>query len=83
MKSKNNGFRAAETLTELLQAPWVIIYDELNPQKIRKEGIGKELKQAAVQQLLKKHSYQQAERRVEQRLIYLIRNQLIWIKSQA
>lgn len=82
--SNTKEYRIAETLTEFLQANSVIIYDENNPQKIRQQGKGKELKKAAIKQLLEtKHTYQQAEQRVEQRLIHLIRKQLILINIQA
>lgn len=79
-------YRVAETLTEFLQSESAIIFDESNPKKVRQKGRGKELKHDAIQHLSGKkgkQSPQQAERRVEQRLIHLIRKQLIWIKSQA
>ena len=77
-------YRIAETLTEFLQSNDVIIYDENNPQKVKQQGNGKELKQTGIQYLpKKKYTYQQAEHRVERRLIHLIRKELIWIKSQV
>ena len=61
MRNKQD-YRIAETLTEFLQSNNVIIYDENNPQKIRQQGKGKEIKKAAIQHLSKKKVFLSAGR---------------------
>ncbi|MEM6844235.1 MAG: hypothetical protein AAF632_18605 [Bacteroidota bacterium] len=81
---KFHTFRAAKSLTEFLQAPWVIIYDEVDPKTIRKQGSGKEIKENAIQSVLEKSkTYQKAEQRIEQRLVHLMKKQLVFIAIAA
>ena len=67
--------RLAATLTDILTADLVVIYDEHDSQTVRQRGRGKEIKRQAVAQLLTSGNYSepQAERVVEQRLVTLIK----------
>ncbi|MGB3586708.1 MAG: hypothetical protein WBA23_09220 [Tunicatimonas sp.] len=77
-------FRPATTLTEFLRAAQVIIYNEADTDQVRKRGKGSDIKQEAIRQVLKANTTYtdaEAERRVEQRLIYLCGKRLIFIRT--
>ena len=76
-------FRPATTLTEFLRAAQVVIYDEADTNQVRKQGRGTDIKREAIRQVLKAtttYTNAEAERKVEQRLIYLCQKRLIFIR---
>ena len=78
---RQREYRKATTLTGVLTSQYVIIYDERQPDVVRKQGVGKVIKEGAVEQLTasNKYSRQQAERTIEQRLVQLMSIGLIHI----
>ena len=80
-KRIKSGSRWASTLTDILTAKLVVIYDEGSPDKIRKEGKGKTIKMEAIQELVVtgKYDYLQAEQIIEMRLLALVQLQRVRI----
>ena len=81
MKSHLTDFRLATCLTDILVSPFVKIYSERDRNTVSQQGPGKLIKQQAIRYLCEHKGYcvEAAERKIEARLVHLIRLECVTV----